>query len=195
MAGEFIHEMGQRAENSLEHPILLEYYRDKIFDFESKAAHLDAWELLAGLSCQQGRFGRSEVQLEEGLKLAEEVQSKRWIRRFYTNLAFLAYRRGSTREALETIEKYGFRRPLDGIEIYASAKQFDKAEELAEKLRKSTENTQSLFYKVNLCDLSWAEGYIAMEMGDYIGAAAHFQKAQSLLSSPYQPNMDWYLNL
>jgi hypothetical protein len=29
MAGEFIHEMSQRAENSLKHPILLEYFRDK----------------------------------------------------------------------------------------------------------------------------------------------------------------------
>jgi tetratricopeptide (TPR) repeat protein len=167
----------------------------RIFDFENKAAHLEAWVLLADLSLLQGKVDRAEEQWKEGLKLAEEMQAKGWIRQFHVLSAILELRRGNTKEALETIEKYGFNNWIDGIEIYAATMQFGKAEELVEKLREGTENTQSLYHKTRTRYLSRAEGYIALGKEDYAGAAAHFQKAQSLLPYPYPPNMDWYPRL
>jgi serine/threonine protein kinase/Tfp pilus assembly protein PilF len=171
------------------------YYR-QIFKFKGKSIHLEGWLSLGGLSCFQGKFKKAEEQHREGLKLAEEIHDDLLINTFHNMLALLALRSGDINKALKEIEEYTVGSVTE-IEIYAAAKQFDKAQKVGEKLREDLETGQFGIKKRISRELSLGEGLIALEKGDYAEAVKHFKDAQNLLAFPFPDNIPeyaWYYN-
>jgi tetratricopeptide (TPR) repeat protein len=156
---------------------------------------------LAYSSALQGRFNNAEALLRKALDIANRNEWKDAIFADKAGLGYLALMKGNVDKAIEEIAGVEGGDPSDlplMIHVTARTGQLERARGLADRLKmradkseKWVETTKIGNAKREKRDSYLAEGLIALYMGDYAEAVAHFKRAQELLDFP-GPMRSWW---
>jgi tetratricopeptide (TPR) repeat protein len=174
-----------------------EEYR-KLLEKEEPTGRRDGMQRLGSLFLLQGRFKDSIDMAKRGLKQAEELGEKTWIRGATAGLSYAELRSGNPERALELIEKNwnsavedehlnGQRSALSRkAVIYLEMERLAEAQKATQELKEMMEQGMN---KNRMRRYYLLMGMIEIERKDYSKANEYFKKGLPLLSPTFGPHL------
>jgi tetratricopeptide (TPR) repeat protein len=163
----------------------------KLLELDVNTGPFTGRDSLGALYLSKGKFEEAKEEAKKGIRLAEELNEKRWKAKFHLNQAYMYQRSGNPEKALreckealrsaeeaKSLERQRHALHLKGL-AFLRMKAIEEAQKTADELEKMTENEM---HKKTVRLHHHLMGRIELEKENFTKAIEYFNKALSLLS-------------